>query len=79
MSGTRTEQVILDLLHRRDPGKTICPSEAAKALAEDWRPRMDEVRRAAQRLIDAGAIVATQHGQVIDPASARGPVRLRLR
>lgn len=38
VSGAEVEQVILGLLERRAPGKTICPSDAARALdAEDWR------------------------------------------
>ena len=64
---------IRDLLARRGAGKTICPSEAARALATDWRPLMPEVRRVAAGLPD---IAILQKGTLVDPATARGPIRL---
>jgi hypothetical protein len=70
--------VLMDLAHRRGTGKTFCPSEAARALGGDWRPRMGEVRDVAARLLAEGRIVATQKGQPVDPVSARGPIRLGL-
>lgn len=77
------EQSILDLLDQRAPGATICPSEAARraaAASEDgtpWRELMDLARAAARRLADEGVIEVTQGGQPVDPAAARGPIRLR--
>ena len=76
------EQSILDLLDRRAPGSTICPSEAARAVAadagrEDWRSLMDLARAAGRRLADQGQIQVTQKGQVVDAATARGPIRFR--
>ena len=56
---------------------TFCPSEAARGLAEDWRPLMPEVRRVASRLGAEGRLSATQRGAPVDPATARGPIRLR--
>ena len=74
----RLQQAILDLLATRARGATICPSDAARAVApDDWRPLMDQARAAAQRLVDAGEVVVTQRGAVVDLASARGPVRIR--
>jgi hypothetical protein len=64
---------ILELL---EPGKTICPSDAARSLAEDWRPLMDPVRGVARWMDE---IEITQKGRVVDPDAARGPIRLRLR
>jgi len=76
----RLRTVILELLERRGPGKTICPSDAARALAgRDFRPLMDAARAAAAGLVADGEIEITQHGQVVDIAQARGPVRLRRR
>jgi hypothetical protein len=70
---------ILELLSRRDPGTTICPSDAARAVAgERFRPLMDATREAAARLADEGRIEVTQKGEVVDPRGARGPIRLRL-
>jgi len=72
------EQTILTLLEQRAPGKTICPSEAALAVGgDDWRDLMEPARDAARRLTERGAIEVTQRGQVIDPRTARGPIRLR--
>lgn len=34
-TGDRIEATIMELLAARDPGKTICPSDAARALAGD--------------------------------------------
>ena len=70
---------ILDLLARREPGRTICPSEAARALGGDagFRPLMPLVREAAAGLVADGRIEVTQRGRVVDLATARGPIRLR--
>ncbi len=71
---------ILDLLGQRDPGKTICPSEAARQVGgEGYRELMPEVRAAAARLVEEGVLEVTQRGRVVDLDTARGPIRLRLR
>jgi hypothetical protein len=73
------EAAILDLLKRREAGKTICPSEAARAVApEDWEPLMERTRAAARRLVAAGEIVIAQGGAIVDPSRAKGPIRLKL-
>jgi hypothetical protein len=75
----RLRAVILELLDRRGPEKTICPSDAARALAgRDFRRLMDATRAAAAELVAAGEIEVTQGGEVVDVARARGPIRLRL-
>jgi len=68
------EQAILDLLAQRDPGKTICPSEAARALG--GHEHMELVREAAGVLRERGEVAVTQRGEPVDPATARGPIRL---
>jgi hypothetical protein len=77
------EAVILRLLGERGVGKTICPSEVARAAAgeerEDWERLMEPVREAARRLVEEGRIVITQGGRVVDGATANGAIRLRLR
>jgi hypothetical protein len=76
----RLEALVLELLAARRPGATICPSDVARATgAEDWRALMDPVRAAAARLVAAGAVEVTQRGEVVDLATARGPVRIRRR
>ncbi len=66
----------------RGPDKTICPSEAARAVAGqggDWRALMDETRAIAASLAAEGAIEVTQKSIPVDIAHARGPIRLRQR
>lgn len=77
------EQAVLDLLRARPGGATICPSEAARRVGGDqedgWRPLMEPARRAARRLVAQGTVEITQRGAVVDPSTARGPIRVRLR
>ena len=78
------ETAILELLAERGAGKTICPSEAAKRVGgtktrRDWEGLMEPVREVARRLVKAGRIVVTQKDKVVDAATARGPIRLRLK
>ena len=75
---SRLQRTILGLLADRRPGATICPSDAARSVGgDDWRPLMDDARAAAQRLVEAGEVVITQGGEVVDLATARGPIRIR--
>ncbi|GAA5116635.1 hypothetical protein GCM10023339_25750 [Alloalcanivorax gelatiniphagus] len=77
----RLEDAILDLLSRRAPEATICPSDAARAVGDEhsWRDLMDPARRAAGRLVARGEVDVTQRGEVVDLATARGPIRIRRR
>ncbi len=81
MAGTdEAERAIRGLLERRDPGKTICPSDAARALGGDdgYRELMPTVRDAARAMVERGELEVTQSGEVVDADSARGAIRLRL-
>lgn len=75
------ERAVLELLEHRGPGATICPSDAARAVYEGdddgWRALMEPVRRVAGRLVEAGEVEITQGGRPVEPAKARGPVRIR--
>lgn len=71
------ERRILALLETRAATATICPSDVARAAAEDWRPLMEPVRRAARRLVADGEVEIVQGGHVVDPSTARGPIRIR--
>ncbi|WP_407939733.1 DUF3253 domain-containing protein [Motilibacter deserti] len=72
------EDSIRTLLARRAMGATICPSEAARAVGgKAWRELMEPARAAARRLVAAGEVVITQGGEVVDPAAAKGPIRIR--
>jgi hypothetical protein len=72
------ESAITDLLDARRSGATICPSDAARRVDPDgWRELMEPARRAARRLVDAGTVQITQKGRVVDPSTAKGPIRIR--
>jgi len=72
------EAKILELLAARAATSTICPSDAARAVGGDtWRDLMEPARRAARRLVDAGQVSITQGGTVVDPSTAKGPIRIR--
>ncbi|TIC81946.1 DUF2256 and DUF3253 domain-containing protein [Nocardioides sp. GY 10127] len=72
------ERSITDLLAARAASATICPSEAARAVGgEDWRDLMEPARQAARRLVAAGQVEITQGGRVVDPSTAKGPIRVR--
>ena len=72
------EAAILELLAGRAATSTICPSEAARAVGDaGWRDLMEPARRAARRLVDAGEVQITQGGSAVDPATAKGPIRIR--
>jgi len=78
--GDATETTILEMLAARKSGATICPSEVARQRhPETWRDHMEDVRRAARRLVAREKLVITQRGQVVDPSTAKGPIRLRLK
>jgi hypothetical protein len=72
------EAAIAGLLDERGGAATICPSEAARVVDPDgWRALMEPTRRAARRMVAAGALEILQGGRVVDPTAARGPIRLR--
>jgi Protein of unknown function (DUF3253) len=76
------EAAIFKLLAQRQPGATICPSDAARTVypeATQWRAAMPRVRALAAHLADAGRLLVTQRRIPVDIRTAVGPVRLRLR
>jgi hypothetical protein len=59
-------------------GKTICPSEVARALApEAWRPLLGPVRKAAVALAREGRLDVLRKGRPADLDDLRGVIRLR--
>ncbi len=75
----RLSDHILRLVENLGPGKTICPSDVARAeREEDWRPLMKPVRRCAQRLARAGRIAIYRKGKPVDPETFKGVIRLGL-
>jgi uncharacterized protein DUF3253 len=73
------EATILSLLDQRAPTSTICPSDAARAVGtkDGWRDLMEPARQAAGRLVRSGKVEITQGGEVVDLATATGPIRIR--
>ena len=72
--------MILKIAVDRGRNATLCPSEAARAVRpEGWRELMERTRSAARRLVAAERIEMLQRGRVVDPSTAKGPIRLRLR
>ncbi len=83
MTSAATDRALAEAISTllADREGSICPSEAARAVAGDdeaaWRPLMPAAREAAGRLADAGQVEVTQRGRVVDVRTARGPVRVR--
>ena len=72
------EAEILAQVTARGRGKTICPSEVARALDGDWREAMPEVRQVAAEMAARGEIDVTQKGRLVNALQAKGPIRLGL-
>jgi hypothetical protein len=75
------EAAILAAVAERGAGKSICPSEVARAVTpagEDWRGAMHEVREAARNLARAGRIAILRKGRPVDPNTFKGVIRLSL-
>jgi len=77
--GILLEKEIVNQLQERGPQKTICPSEVVRKLfPENWHDKMEEVRRAARRLVHKKIIIITQQNREVD-INAKGPIRLKLK
>lgn len=77
------DALIVELCAQAPVGRTICPTDAAKAFADGrgedelgWRSHLTEVRRAAVRLANEGRLVITRKGKMVDPNDFRGVYRL---
>lgn len=78
MTDDQVRDAIAGLLQAREPPKTICPSEVARALApQAWRPLMPQVRAVAVAMAQEGVLDIRQGGATVDlGAPLRGPIRL---
>lgn len=76
------ERTMLALVEERGAGKTICPSEVARAIGgphpDGWGPLMQPVRRVAVALAKEGRIAILRKGRPVDPDDFRGTYRLAL-
>lgn len=73
---------ILRLARERGPGKTICPSEAARALRgpdeKAWRLAMKPIRAEAVRLADEGLVEIRRKNKPVDPHDFKGVYRIAV-
>lgn len=70
---------ILRQVTARGAGKSICPSEVARALdPEGWRSLLGPVRQAAVTLAQEGRVAILRKGKPVPPAEMRGVIRLAL-
>ncbi len=76
------ETTLLGLVTARGRGKTLCPSEVARAIGgahpDGWGPLMQPIRRVAVRLMREGRVVILRKGRPVDPDDFRGVYRLAL-
>ncbi|MGY6653761.1 DUF3253 domain-containing protein [Amycolatopsis sp. TRM77291] len=74
----RLRAAILALAFARGEGGSCCPSDAARALADEWRPLLPRARELARELARAGEVRLTQGGRSLDPDGEwAGPIRIR--
>jgi hypothetical protein len=70
------------LVNARGAGKTICPSEVARALGGEhpdaWGPLMIPVRRVAVKLAQEGKLAIFRKGKPVAPDDFKGVYRLGL-
>lgn len=87
---TSIKKHLEQFLQAREPPKTFCPSEVARAMssseleaagAEHWRDLMPRIRELAWEKRAHGQLQVLQKGNVIEqsvaPADVTGPIRLR--
>lgn len=79
MNEVDARAAVLALLRERAAGATICPSEAARVLAdggEAWRAEMAAVHAAVDALVAEGAVRLSWKGEAL--AARDGPYRIAL-
>lgn len=80
-SASLIETTIRTLLAERgDTGKTICPSEVARAIVgkdeKEWRQLMKPVRAVAVSLTKSGSLIIKRKGKPVDPDNFKGIYRI---
>jgi len=74
----RLRAAILALVTARAANSSACPSDAARAVADDWRPLLPQARELARELARTGSVRLTQRNRQLDPDGAwQGPIRIR--
>jgi hypothetical protein len=82
-SPSSLEVLIVRLCREAPAGRTICPTDAAKAFAAArgegdlaWRSHLHDVRGSAVNLALAGKLIIYCKGKMVDPGRFRGAYRL---
>jgi hypothetical protein len=74
------QATLLRLIAERGPGKTLDPTEVARALGgghpDGWGPLMQPIRRVAVALAEQGRLVILRKGKPADPRDFKGVYRL---
>ncbi|MCX5493474.1 DUF3253 domain-containing protein [Kaistia dalseonensis] len=74
------ETTLLRLLDALPPGKSIDPTEIARAIAgtdeKQWRLLMMPIRNAAIRLAGDGKVAILRKGRPVDPQDFKGVYRI---
>jgi hypothetical protein len=78
ISPAEIEEVLLRLLTQSGAGRTVNPTDVARALepGPNWHLLMPAVRRAAVALALAGRLVIYRKGKPVDPTEFKGVYRL---
>lgn len=80
MNDDTVEAALLRLAEARGAGKSICPSDVARALdSEHWRSRLGAVKQGAVRLALAGKVEILRKGKPVDPSDFKGVYRITIR
>lgn len=70
---------LLRQVEARRAGKSICPSEVARAMTPDWQGLMNRIRAVAAMLSREQRIDILRKGKPVEPEAMKGVIRLRLR
>ena len=79
-AAAQIEETMIALVEKRGEGKTICPSEVARAIAGErpdaWGRLMQPVRKVAVRLTKEGRVAILRKGKPADPDDFKGVYRI---
>ena len=71
---------MLSLLERKGSNQPICPSAFVQGLfPADGERFIEAARMAARRLTHLNLAEIIQNGRPVDPSTAKGPIKIRLR
>ena len=81
MDKDKLRNAILEETEKCEPGRSICPSQVAKAIEPDerlWRRELRKIRHVATEMAQNGEIEILRKGKPQDPhGEIKGVLRLR--